>query len=123
MSVQIIQKDGRPEWAVLPYKTWQRLAADAEMLADVRAYDETTRALASGDDELIPAEVVFAILDGDNPLRVWRTYRSLTQQQLADAAGISKAYLSQIESGKRQGSASVLKALADALRIEVDELL
>ncbi len=123
MNVQIIQKDGRPEWAVLPYKTWQRLAADAEMLADVRAYDEATRALASGNEELIPAEVVFAILDGDNPLKVWRAYRSLTQQQLADAAGISKAYLSQIETGKRQGSASVLKALADALRIEVDELL
>ena len=123
MTVQIIQKDGRPEWAVIPYQTYQRLAADAEMLADVRAYDEATRALASGDEELIPAEVVFAILDGDNPLKVWRAYRRLTQQQLADAAGISKAYLSQIESGKRQGSASVLKALADALRIEVDELL
>lgn len=54
-------------------------------------------------EELIPAEVTYAILDGANPVRVWREQRGLTQQQLADAAGISTPYLSQIESGKRTG--------------------
>ena len=49
--------------------------------------------------------------------------RGLTQQQLADAAGISKAYLAQIESGKRQGNARGLQALAEALDIELDEIL
>jgi len=123
MSVQIIQKDGRPEWAVIPYKTYQRLASDAEMLSDVRAFDEAKQVLDSGDDELIPAEVVFTLLDGANPVKVWREYRNLTQQQLAATAGISKAYLSQIEGGKRQGSAKVLKSLAEALDIELDELM
>ena len=123
MNVQIIQKDGRPEWAVIPYHIYQRLTADAEMLADARAFDEAKQALDSGDDELIPAETAFALLDGVNPLKVWREYRGLTQQQAADAAGISKAYLSQIEGGKRQGSAKVLKSLAKALNVDLDDLV
>ncbi len=94
-----------------------------EETEDIRAYDEAKAALAAGTEELVPGEVVFALLDGANPVRVWREYRGLTQQQLADAAGISKPYLSQIESGKRTGSAAVLRALADALAVDVDELL
>jgi transcriptional regulator with XRE-family HTH domain len=67
--------------------------------------------------------VVYAILDGGNPVKVWREYREMTQQQLAAAAGISASYLSQIESGKRRGSAEVLAAIARALRLTVDDLL
>ena len=93
-----------------------------EETEDIRAYDEAKTALAAGTEELVPGAVVFALLDGANPVRVWREYRGLTQQQLADAAGISKPYLSQIESGKRTGSAAVLRALADALAVDVDEL-
>ena len=40
MSVQIIKKNGRPEWAVIPYEEYQRLVAEAEMLRDIRDYDE-----------------------------------------------------------------------------------
>lgn len=122
MNVQIIEKDGKPEWAVIPYETYERLVEDAEMLHDIRAYDEAKQALAAG-EELIPGEVTFAILDGENPLRVWREYRGLTQQQLADAAGISKPYLSQIESGKRKGTAEVLAAIAKALDLSVDDII
>ena len=32
MSVQIIEKDGKPEWAVPPYEEYERLLADVEML-------------------------------------------------------------------------------------------
>lgn len=102
---------------------YRRLLQDAEMLEDIRAYDEAKQALAEGTEETIPAEVVFALLDGGNPVKVWREYRGLTQQQLADAAGISKPYLSQIENGKRTGSATVLRSLAKALAVDVDDLL
>jgi len=123
MTVQFIKKKGKPEWAILPYHLYRRLVQDAEMLEDIRAYDEAKAALAAGTEELVPAEVVFALLDGANPIKTWREYRGLTQQQLAEAAGISKPYLSQIEAGKRTGSAAVLRALADALAVDVDELL
>lgn len=123
MSVQFIEKNGRPEWAVVPYEEYQRLVEQAEMLQDIRAYDETKLALAQGEEELIPSEITYALLDGENPIRVWRDYRGLTQQQVAEAAGISKPYLSQLESGRRKGTAEVLAAVARALKISLDDLV
>jgi DNA-binding XRE family transcriptional regulator len=122
MSVQVIEKDGRPEWAVIPYEEYERLLEEAEMLHDVRAYDEAKKAIAEG-EELVPGEVTYAILDGGNPVRVWREYRGLTQQQLAEAAGISVPYLSQLESGKRRGSAEVLAAIAKELELSLDDIV
>ena len=123
MSVQFIEKNGRPEWAVVPYEEYQRLVDQAEMLQDIRAYDETKLALAQGEEELIPSEITYALLDGENPIRVWRDYRGLTQQQVAEAAGISKPYLSQLESGRRKGTAEVLAAVARALKVSLDDLV
>ena len=123
MSVQIIEKDGQPEWAVVPYDVYQRLVAEAEMLKDVRDYDEAKLVLASGEEELIPAEVTYTLLDGNNPIRVWREYRGLTQQQVADEAGISKPYLSQLESGQRKGTTEVLVAIARALSVSLDDVV
>jgi DNA-binding XRE family transcriptional regulator len=122
MNVQIIEKEGKPEWAVMPYELYLQLQEELEMLEDIRDYDEAMRAIAAG-EEVVPGRVVYAILDGENPVKVWRKYRGLTQQQLAEAAGISASYLSQIESGKRTGSAEVLAAIAKALRLTIDDLL
>ncbi len=123
MSVQIIEKNGQPEWAVVPYEEYQRLVAEAEMLQDIQDYDEVKLAIANGDEALIPSEVTYALLDGENPIRVWRDYRGLTQQQVADEAGISKPYLSQIESGQRNGTTEVLVAIAKALNVSLDDLV
>jgi DNA-binding XRE family transcriptional regulator len=122
MSVQVIERDGKPEWAVIPYNEYERLVEEAEILQDLRAYDEAKRAIAEG-EELVPSEVTYAILDRANPIRVWREHRGLTQKQLAQAAGISTPYLSQIESGKRRGSAEVLAGIAKALGLSLDEIV
>lgn len=122
MSVQIIKKNGRPEWAVIPFEEYQRLVEEAEMLQDVRDYDEAKLTIANG-EELIPSEVTYALLDGKNPIRVWREYRGLTQQQVAEAAGISKPYLSQLESGQRKGTTEVLRAIGRALNVSLDDLV
>ena len=122
-NIQLIERDGKPEWAVLPYEEYLKLLEQAEMLEDIRDYDAAKAALENGEDELIPAEVVYAILDGENPIKVWREYRGLTQQQLADTAGISKPYLSQIETGKRKGATEILSAIAKALDVSLDEVV
>ena len=121
MNVQIIEKDGKPEWAVIPYETYQRLVDNAEMLQDIRDYDKAKKVIENG-KELIPSEVTYAILDGENPIKVWREYRGLTQHQLADAAGISKTCLSQIESGERTRHTDVLDAIAKALDLSLDDI-
>lgn len=122
-NIQLIERDGKPEWAILPYEEYLELLEQAEMLEDIRDFDAAKAALENGEDELIPAEVVYAILDGENPIKVWREYRGLTQQQLADLAGISKPYLSQIETGKRTGTTDILSAIAKALDVSLDEVV
>jgi len=92
------------------------------MLQDIRDYDLAIEAVEKG-EELIPSEVTYAILDGENPIRVWRENRGLTQKQLSEAAGISKPYLSQIESGKRTGTTEVLSAIANALNLTIDDVV
>lgn len=96
---------------------------DEEELQDILDYDAAILAIERGDEELIPAEVVYAILDGKNPIKVWREYRDLTQQQLADTAGISKPYLSQIETGKCKGTTEILSAIAKTLDVSLDEVV
>ena len=122
MSVQLIEKNGRPEWAVIPYDEYQRLLENAEMLQDIQAFDETKLSMERGEG-LIPGEVTFGILDGKSPIRAWREYRGMTQQQLAEKAGISKPYLSQLESGQRNGTTEVLGAVAKALGVSLEYLV
>lgn len=123
MSAQIIEKDGLPEWAVLPYEEYQRLLSAADMLEDIQAYDAASHALKTGEEELIPSYVANKLFDGDNPILVWRKFRGLTQANLANAVGISSAYLSQIESGKRSGTAEILNKIAQQLNISIDDLI
>ena len=62
-----------------------KLMEDAEMLADVKAYDAAKARLEDGrfKDELIPLEITERRLRGEPALRIWREYRKLTQEQLA----------------------------------------
>jgi DNA-binding XRE family transcriptional regulator len=121
-EIQIIERDGKPEWAVLPYEEYLKLVEQAELLADIRDFDEIRAAIERGQEELIPAEVVNAILDGKNPIKVWCGFRNLTQQQLAGRVGISKPYLSQLETGKRTGTTEVLAAIAKALDVSLEKV-
>lgn len=55
-------------------------------------------------------------------LREQRRNAQLSLRQLADAAGVSNPYLSQIERGLRKPSAEILQQLARALRISAETL-
>ncbi len=118
-NVQVIKRDGKRLFAVIPWDEYERLRDAAEMDADVRSYDE---ALARN-DEYFPIEVVDRLLAHENPIKVYREYRGLTQHRLAQTAGIGKSYLSQIESGKRGGSSKVLRAIAKALDVDLDDVV
>ncbi len=123
MSVQVINQNGKPEYAVLPYPDYLVLVEQAEMLNDIHSYDEAKKLIASGSEELIPASVVNALADGDNPIKVWREYRDLTQQKIAEEIGISVPFVSQLETGKRKASIDVLKKMALLLNVDIDDLV
>ena len=119
MSAQILRKGGKPEWAVLPYDEYRRLLEAAEVSEDLAVY---RAAKALPEEELIPARVIHRILDGESAVAVWREHRGLTLTALAKAAGLSTPYVSQIETGKRVGTVTALRAIAKALNIGLDEL-
>jgi len=123
MNVQVIERDGKPEYAVVPYEEWQRLLELAEEAEDIRDAEQAMRELENGEDELIPGEMVARLLDGEPPVRVWREHRGLTQAQLAERAGVTQGAVAQIESGKRRGSVDLLRKLAAALGVDVDDLI
>jgi len=116
----ILEHDGKPAYVVVRYERWRDLLAQVEEMDEVRAYD---RAKARTDQETVPIALADAILAGQSPIRVWREHRGLTQEQLADAAGIRRAYVAQLETGRRRGSTAVLARIAGALRVEIEDLI
>ncbi|MBC9209524.1 helix-turn-helix transcriptional regulator, partial [Roseomonas aerophila] len=68
-------------------------------------------------------EEVMQIAEGVSPIRVWRKRRGLTARALSEIAGISPVYLSEIETGKKPGSAVAIVALAKALGVDASDLL
>ena len=55
-------------------------------------------------------------------IRTQRQQASMSLRKLADKAGISNPYLSQIERGLRKPSAEILKSLARALSLQAESL-
>ncbi len=119
MSHQIIKKSGKPEYAVLPYKEYEKLLELAEDAEDIKALVKA----AKNDDERLPHAFVKKLINSEQPLPVWRKYRDLSQQELADKSGVTQAYIAQIETGKKEGGVKTLKKLANALSISLDDLV
>jgi mRNA interferase RelE/StbE len=121
MRVETITRKGK-EFAVIPVAALQKLMEDAEMLADVKAYDAAKARLEDGSDELIPLEITERRLRGEPALRVWREYRKLTQEQLAKKATVSRALIAAIETKRKAGSVSTWKRLGAALGVGWEQL-
>lgn len=110
----------RSACAAMPRRERRQPAASDR---DTVLTDEELRDLAEAEsDEYFPIDMVKRLLGGEHPVRVFRTYRKLTRQQLAGKAGIGAAYLSQIEQGRRAGSARLRAALARVLEVDADHL-
>lgn len=122
MTVQMIKQGDKAEWAVIPYGVYLRLVEQAKMLQDIQDYDAAKAALARSDEELLPGDVVDALLDGDNPIKVWRTFRGKTRKELAEQVGISVPYVAQLETNKRSGSLEILANIARALGVTSEDL-
>ena len=119
-DVQVIEQDGKPAFYVLPAALWDKVreaVEDAEDALDLARFD------AEDDGVRIPLGVVQSTLEGLHLVRAWREHRGLSQQALAAAAGVSKPFISQIESGARTGTTVTLKKLAGALGVPLGALV
>lgn len=122
MDVQYIKNKitGKSEYAVIPIEDYERLREASEM--PLKISDNPIAAIVARDGT-VPKEVSSEINDGKNQIKAWRCYKNLTQDELARKAGISKAYLSQIESNKRGGRTDKLVNIAKVLNCKVDDIL
>jgi len=73
-------------------------------------------------DENLAAVVSTAAQDIGGFIRSQRELAQVSVRQLAEKAGVSNPYLSQIERGLRKPSAEVLNQIAKALRVSADVL-
>ena len=67
--------------------------------------------------------IPFMVTIGEK-IKHWRQKKGLTQNQLAEKAGLTIATIGRIETGIRQGTnITTLQRMADALGISLDKLL
>ena len=104
---QIIEYDGKPAFAVVPYDQFEKLAAQY---------------VPDASDVSFPHEVVKANINGDSLVKAWREYLGLTQQQLADRLGISQPAMARLEKPDAKLRRSTLKKIATALDLVVEQL-
>ncbi len=121
MHIEKITRRGK-EFAVIPVEKLQRLIDDAEMLADVKAYDAARARIDRGEDEIIPFEITERRVAGESTVRIWREHRGLTQEKLAKASKVSRGMIGAIEAGHKRGGIDTLRKLAAALKVSLDNL-
>ena len=121
MNVQIIQHNGIPEYAVIPFVEWQAITDRLEEMEDIIDARAISAAIAAG-EETFPHEFSKRLTAGEAPLKVWREYRGYTLSALGKQCGVSAAALSQIETGKRSPSVELLSKLSRALGCDMDDL-
>ena len=107
---------GTADVVVVPRARFDEIEELLEDRAAEAAYHRTRN------EESFPAEVAGRLMDGESPVRVFRQYRGLKAAALAEKIGKSRSYLSEIETGKKPGSARVLRQIADALGVDLDNL-
>mgnify|MGYP005845467069 CR=1 FL=1 len=122
MKVQIIEQNGFPEYAVIPYEELKTLLARMEELEDICDARSASMAVAAG-EETFPAEFVDRLCADEHPLRLWREYRGFTLAALGKVCDVSASALSQVEKGKRSPSVELLGKLARALECDMEDLV
>lgn len=72
----------------------------------------------------LPADVRDELTLGQKtPLKILRKFRGLTQDELASATGLSRPYITEIETGRKEGSIRALKSIANALGVSMELLV
>ncbi len=85
--------------------------------------EDRLAALEADDGTRVPHEVALAIIRGKSPILAFRNHQGLTLRELSDKTGIAASYLSEIERGHKNGSASALARIASAFGTTIDALI
>lgn len=108
MDLQVISRDGEPEYAVLPWAQYQALLK----AAGVSAQSDSQPTLAPAASMSLADDAGAAELPGLDQLAALRAAKGLEVAQLARTVGISPSYLEMIERGERKPDDAILRSLA-----------
>ncbi|MEO6782301.1 MAG: helix-turn-helix transcriptional regulator [Bradyrhizobium sp.] len=120
------QKTPRGEVAILPKKDYELLvarASEADEDAGSARIVSRARKEISGGAPLLPKDVVDRMANGENPVRVLREWRDITQMHLSFKTDLSQGHISDIENGRRTGTAAALRLIANVLEVPLDLLV
>ena len=101
MDIQIISRNGEPEYAVLPWDQYQALLKAA-------GQQQPTLPSPASTAQAVPGQELRPLAD----LRGLREAKGLAIETLARTVGISPSYLGLIERGERQPDAAIRRSLA-----------
>ena len=68
MNAQIIEKNGKPEWAIIPYGEFIKIQGLLEDAEDIKDIEENLKAIEENREIVVPGEVTFAIVAGTHPM-------------------------------------------------------
>ena len=123
MSVEIHKEGGKPVSVTIPYSLYEEFLDFREEKDILPKLLKISEDISSGRAESFPLEVTERIIAGESPIKVYREYRGLTQVVLAQKAGISRPYLTEIETGKKEGSITSLKSIAKSLNVDLEDIV
>ena len=116
MNLETIERNGQ-KFVLVPIDQYNRVLEELEMLEDNRDFE----GIKAVDEEAFPSELIDRlVLEDENPIKVFREYRGLTQEQLAKKSGIQLIDLATIETGQESVSVESLNQIADALNLDAD---
>lgn len=114
---------GNKQYAMIPMDEYEDMMDDLQDMQEIGKILEIHRQIKTGEMPTYPASVVNALINGVNPVKVYREHKGLTQQELADKIGKSVAMIRKIENGESEASVSTMKAIANVLDTDVDSLI
>ena len=112
------------EYAVVPMDDYQSMLLLQEDFDDTLAIEKAREDVLSNDDELLPSDFVEKlVLSDENKVKLWRKYRDINITQLSQQTDINIATISRIENNKREPTLKQVKILANALNVDIDDLV
>lgn len=106
--MELVHIDGKP-YVLVPMHDYRRLVNGSGVPQD------------HGN---LPDHILDQLTAGQtHPVKLLRQYRGMTQVDLATASGLSRPYLTEIETRKKNGSIAAMQVLAAALNVPVGILL
>ena len=124
IQFQTLKTSAGEELVVISRAEFDRLCARAaeaeEDAADVAAYDAAKAEFEAAGSIPFPADLSVLLLEHRSRLAAARKWRGLSQADLAARVDVRQGFLSDLETGRRKGSAATIERLAAALDVPLD---